>query len=171
MQSLIIISAQFNDEHNAISIRRIETRYIDPDTGDYIQAVKEFPKTPAGQRTVLIPDMFSWIYDKINEINPDGEWLLMRKGERLYTYHIRNRLYRICEKLGLSRKSPHKVRKTYASILLDNKVDSKMVIGLMGHTDINTTKVHYYRNRKGMDKKLAILNSIPDLNLMNACSD
>ena len=161
----------FNQEHNAISIKRTETRYKDPETGKYVQEVKEFPKTPAGWRTVLIPDVFSWLYTELRKANTFGEWVLMIDGKRLETYRIRNRLYRICKKHNIPNISPHKARKTYASILLDNKVDSKMVIGLMGHTNIATTEIHYHRNRKGMDKKLAILNSIPDLNLMNACSD
>ena len=44
-------------------------------------------------------------------------------------------------------KSPHKIRKTYGSILLDNHIDNKLIIEQMGRTDIRCTEEHYHRNR------------------------
>ncbi|MBR1598891.1 MAG: site-specific integrase [Lachnospiraceae bacterium] len=164
----------FNDTHNAFTIRRTETRYINPlntEKDEYITEVKFFPKTEAGLRTVLIPDSFGWIYAELRKLNLAGEWVFMANDSRIVADKVRKRLYKVCDKVGIPRKSPHKVRKTYASILLENKVDNKMVIGLMGHTNITTTEIHYHRNRKGMERKLAVLNSIPDLNLMKVSND
>lgn len=69
---------------------------------------------------------------------------------------MRRRTERVCDKLGIVRKSPHKVRKTYRSILLDNK----LIRDLMGHTDILCTEGHYHRNRKTIESKSELLNDI-----------
>lgn len=75
---------------------------------------------------------------------------------------IRKRLYRICDEVGIKRRSPNKMRKTYASILLDNKIDVNLVESMMGHTQITTTEMHYHRNRKSELKKQEILSQIPE---------
>lgn len=73
------------------------------------------------------------------------------------------RLNRLCEKINVYHKSPHKIRKTYGSILLDNHIDNVLIVGQMGHTDIVTTENHYHRNRKTLEKKTKILSGIPEL--------
>ena len=75
---------------------------------------------------------------------------------------MRARLWRICKKLGIYNKSPHKIRKTYGSILLDNHIDNKVIIDQMGHTDILCTEEHYHRNRKSIDVKSQLISSIPE---------
>lgn len=72
---------------------------------------------------------------------------------RIKTYSFRKRLYSICDKTGIARKSPHKIRKTYASILRDNQVSEKFITDLMGHTDIQCTNQFYAHNRKTNEKK------------------
>lgn len=101
---------------------------------------------------------------------------LYEKGKRLTTVSFRNRQYRICKKIGCYPKSPHKLRKTYASLLSDYNVDPKMTIEQMGHTNISCTQGHYFRNRKSLSTKTAILSSIPELqiaqkNNQNLCPD
>ena len=46
---------------------------------------------------------------------------------------------------------------------MDNHIDSRMIIGQMGHTNISTSEVHYHRNRRTIEKKSSILSNIPDL--------
>ncbi len=52
----------------------------------------------------------------------------------------------LCNKIGIQQKSLHKVRKTYATKLLNAGVPEKLIIKQMGHTDINTTKEYYWFN-------------------------
>lgn len=149
----------------AIHIRRTETRYKDSE-GHEVYEIKEFPKTPAGVRTVVIPLSCQWIIKEIRKINPFGEFMFERKtSSRIKTYSFRWRLYRICEKIEIVKKSPHKVRKTYASILLDNKIPEKNVIEQMGHTDISCTKQSYSKNRKTNETKAELLDTIPDFHI------
>lgn len=150
-------------------IKRTETRYR-KDSEHFVYDINEQPKTPAGYRTVIIPESQKWIAEKIRMINPSGDFIFIdKKGERMHAEHIRCRLRRNCQKLNISaRKSPHKIRKTYGSILLDNGVDRKLIEGQMGHTNIITTEQFYHRNRKRLDEKQAILNNIPEFaNIMH----
>ncbi len=59
-------------------------------------------------------------------------------------------------------KSPHRIRKTYGSILFDNHIDNKLIMEQMGRTDIRCTEEHYHRNRKNLDKKSSIISEIPE---------
>ena len=101
-------------------------------------------------------------------MNPFGEYIFVNNhGERLTTNCFRRRLERVCKWVGVYHKSPHKIRKTYGSILLDNNVDKNLVIQQMGHTDIVITENHYHRNRKSIEKKVEILSAIPDFQCLN----
>ena len=108
-------------------VRRTETRYKDSVTGEYHHEVKEYPKTPAGIRTVIIPEKYRWVIRKLRQINPFRDYIFSyANGKRMQTQAIRKRVYSLCDKLGINRKSPHKIRKTYGTILLDNHIDEKI---------------------------------------------
>lgn len=147
-------------EEQSIKIRRTETRYYVNKKAVY--EVKEFPKTAAGVRSVAIPNDYKWILKRIRSMNPFGEFVFMRNGERLKAFSFRNRLRLVCEKTDSVQKSPHKIRKTYGTILMDNHVDNRLAMGQMGHTDISCTENHYHRNRRDIDTKVSILSSIPE---------
>ncbi len=149
-------------EGKGINIRRTETRYKDRETGITQYTVKDFPKTSASVRTVMIPDGYSWIYEKLKHYNSNGDYIFMKKGKRMTTNTFRHRMYRVCKKLDIYKKSPHKARKTYGSILLDNNVDKQTVKDQMGHVDILVTETHYHRNRKKLEQKQAIVSQLPE---------
>lgn len=147
-----------------LKIRRTETRY-QAEKGKNAYEIKDFPKTAAGARYVIIPENCLWIMKKLKAMNPFTEFIFMKQDKRLHTASFRNRQYSICKKIGCYPKSPHKLRKTYASLLSDYNVDPKMTIEQMGHTNISCTEGHYFRNRKSISTKTAILNSIPELQI------
>ena len=147
---------------NTFKIRRTETKYVDED-GKYVYGIKDCPKTEAGIRTVILPKSYTWIANKLKLYNPFGEYIFVESGDRrLTTNCIRRRMERVCDKLGIIRKSPHKARKTYGSILLDNGIDNKLITDVMDHTDIMCTEGHYHRNRKTIERKTEILSDIPE---------
>lgn len=147
---------------NVIHVGNTETRYKD-NSGKTVFEVKETPKTDAGIRNVIVPKDYMWIIKKMRLLNPFGEFLMMKNGTRVKTYSVRRRLYDVCEKTNIHKKSPHKIRKTYGTILMDGNVDSMLIIGQMGHTDIQCTEKHYHRNRKDNDMKTEILSKVPGL--------
>lgn len=153
-------------EEDYFKIRRTETRSFND--GHYIYEVKEYPKSNAGVRNVVIPEDYLWLYEKIKVLNTTGGYVFRNeKGERLTTVAIRRRLERICKKLNIYHKSPNKIRKTYGSILLDNNVDKRLIIGQMGHSEIACTETHYHRNRRSVDNKRKIVSNIPEFKILN----
>lgn len=156
-----VVALKHSDFDNCcFKIRRTETRY--KENGEYVCRIKEFPKTQAGVRTAIVPEEYDWLIKKIQILNPFSEYIFVKNGTRIHTQSVRMRLKRICEKLHIYQKSPHKIRKTYGSILLDNKIDARLIIGQMGHTNILCTENHYHRNRRGIERKQEILSAIPE---------
>lgn len=96
--------------------------------------------------------MISWNQDYYN-------------GRRINSEKARERLERINKELGIVQKSPHKLRKTYGTILLDTGLDNRLVTDVMGHSTIAVTEKSYHRNRKTLDRKCAIVSSIPEFQL------
>jgi len=142
---------------NVIHVHRTEICY--EEGGKRIFAVRDFPKTEAGIRDVIFPEKYAKYLRKAMQTS-SGEYLLEIDGERIRTYQFRNRLKVVCKNANVVSKSPHKIRKTYASILIDSGVSESVIISQMGHTDIKTTKGFYYRNRKGEEKKREVIDSL-----------
>ena len=150
------------ESFRAINIRRTETKYRDKD-GKTHYDVKDFPKTQAGVRTIVLPSEDCWMLKRLVELSQCNEYLMVENGSRLHTEAVRRRLYKICKDLDIYPKSPHKIRKTYGTILLDSGVDNRLILDQMGHASIGTTERHYHRNRRNIDAKQNILNRIDDL--------
>lgn len=145
-----------------LHIRRTEIFYKGDD-GKNVYEVRDFPKTAAGIREVILPSSAEWVLKEIRKRNPFGEYLFEKNGERIRTYTFTSRLKTICRKLGIVNKSLNKIRKTYGTILLDSGVEESLVIAQMGHTDIKTTKRYYYRNRKNLQQKSEVIDKVSGL--------
>lgn len=149
-------------DDDIVRVRRTETRWIDKD-GHYVYEVADHTKTSAGNRDVVVPELFTEYYEKIKNLNPYGEYVFCNgKGERYTTVAIRRRLERVCKTTEVYKKSPHKIRKTYVTMLLDSNVDKKFITKQVGHTNILCSEEHYHRDRKGVELKKAILNQVPE---------
>lgn len=138
---------------NEIHIQRTEVNYKD-ENGVKIKAIKEFPKTDAGDRYVFLTTKSLDVLDKIRKLNPCGEYIFQRpSGHRIeetaFDFHIR----RACRKLGILTRSMHKIRKTYGTTLIDGDVDEYIIAEQMGHKDIKTTKEYYYYSNKSEKKR------------------
>ncbi len=127
-----------------IHIQRTEVTYKDAETGERVCTVQDFPKTEAGDRLVFIPPSAIALLDKIIDMNPDGEYLFEKEGKRIRSSCFNRRLQVVCDKLGIPRRSMHKLRKTYITKLLDDGVNEKIVADQSGHKDPNFTKSVYY---------------------------
>lgn len=148
-----------------IIVRRTESSWSDEDHHLHC-IVKNLPKTQAGKRRVPIPLQGDWIIDALRRLNPDGEYVFMLGGSRTRTIYFRKAMEKACDAVGIKRRSPHKIRKTYASILLDNNIGEKMVIENMGHTNIETTNNSYARRRKNSKQRLEVVSAIPEFDMM-----
>ena len=160
-----IVALKHEDvEDGYIKVRRTETRYKDA-SGHYVTTIKDYPKTKAGVRNIVIPDETGWIETKLKLLNPFGEYIFIqpKNGERMKAQAVRRRLQQLCTKLKIYQKSPHKIRKTYGTILMDANADDNLLLQQMGHVDRNISERYYHRNRKSIEQKRKILEKIPDL--------
>ncbi len=148
---------------NAIKIHRTEITYRNDD-GQIVFEIRDYPKTEAGIRTVFVPTEFASIVHRLKLINGNFEYVFWdnANGKNIRASQIRKRLYLMCKKMGIKKKSPHKLRKTYVSILLDNGVDKRLVQDVAGHAQISTSERNYHRNRKSDQKKEEILSGLPE---------
>lgn len=144
---------------NKIRITKTEICY-EARKEKYVYEVRDFPKTEAGIRDVRVQDDFIFFLKKAVQMASGQQWLFQKNGERMKTYQFQCRLRYICKKLNMPVKSPHKIRKTYASCLIDNGVPEDIIISQMGHTDIETTKNHYYYDHYDDTEKDKIFSNI-----------
>ncbi len=154
-----------NIGENYIIVEDSETRYRTENGTVYTE---DETKTEKSERTIVLPEGCEWICQRLKELNPDGEFVFVNKKGRMTTNCFRRRLERVCKKVGVVQKSPHKIRKTYVSILLDEKCDNRLVTDQAGHVDISMSEGAYHRNRKTVEKKSKILGSIEEFKLVKA---
>ncbi len=163
-----VVSLRFDDiEGNCIHVHRTETRYHDGE--HWVYKVDDKPKTEAGDRKVPIPDDYLWILDECKRLNPDGEYIFSYRGKRITTHSLRKQVYKVCDKIGIEHKGPHKSRKTYLSILMESGMPDYMITRVAGHTNIKTTEAFYLRDI-GYGKEAEVINSIPEMHAKRKAS-
>lgn len=135
-----------NRKNNSLCIRRSLVEGAD---GKY--KVEDYLKKNAKPRTIVVPDSVFDTVDMISRIRntkansrcepeeANTNWLFNVK----YPGNVDRKLYRICDDLGLVRRSLNKLRKTHISILLNNGFDLDFVRKRAGHTNIQTTLNNY----------------------------
>lgn len=136
---------------NILTVNKTEVRYKD-ENGKYIFEVRDNAKTDAGNRDVVLSTDALKTIRKIKQLNPFGRYLFEKNGRRVSEKAFMCKIYRVCDALHIRRRSMHKVRKTYATKLLNANVDERIIINQMGHTDISCTKQFYYFNNKTLNE-------------------
>jgi Site-specific recombinase XerD len=138
-----------------LHIQRQEIKYKNPVTNKCTHEIKEFPKSDAGNRYVIITDSAIATIERVKLLNPNSEFMFAVNGKRILTNSYNDGIARVCKELNIARKSMHKIRRTYGTTLLDNNVDDSVIMEQMGHSDISTTKKFYYYSNKNQKSKEA----------------
>ena len=102
--------------------------------------VVEHTKTNRDRFVVLVPKAINIL----QKIGHTGDYIFMRDGERLTSRQIAYVLEKYAERQGLSTKSTHKMRKTFASNLNASGVPLDCIRELLGHSNLNTTLGYIY---------------------------
>ncbi len=121
----------------------------------------------AKERTVVLNPNAQRIIQNILSQH-DSEWLFPSKEDTadwMRSYHFDKAIRAVCRRLDIPERSMHKLRKTYASYMLDatsknEKMTEKLVQEQLGHADIATTKRFYHYNLHDEAEKDSILGSV-----------
>ncbi len=83
------------------------------------------------------------LYSKFTDSDARVAFFLSNKGLRLYPKAVYNIVSQYIEKVSdIERKSPHIIRHTFATHLLNRGADLKAVKELLGHENLSTTQIY-----------------------------
>lgn len=102
--------------------------------------VVEHTKTNRDRFVVVIPKAIA-ILEKIEK---EGTYIFMRDGERITSIRIATILRKFARYQGMTLKSSHKIRKTYASNLNASGVPLDCIREMLGHSSLSTTLGYIY---------------------------
>jgi site-specific recombinase XerD len=112
--------------------------------------VTEKPKSAASHRVIVLSpkhvEVIARYMQETNRSAVDAEapLFISQKGGRLVSSNFRNRIWQpLVKAAGLEGLKIKDMRKTAATNLLQNGLDTKTVTAVMGHEDIRTTLNHY----------------------------
>ena len=150
----------FNENNPMLHI--VQTRVVVDDV-EYIKP----PKTEAGKRDIPIPKPLVQILKKAEleykanklkygkEFKDSGYVLTKPDGEAYrpdgVSIHYERFMYKVEEEHGIPYKSLHKLRHSYATLLIDGGANPKVVQENLGHEDITMTLgtyAHAYTDRR-----------------------
>lgn len=145
---------------NYLDIHRMESGVFETKDGiEYKRVaveVVEYTKSEAGERRIIVPTYGMRLIEIVKEINrhnhTDGGYLFNKKGERIKESAVSWRLQKYCKHLNILYKSPHKIRKTYISTLIDDGLNIDTIRRLAGHEDERTTYGSYCYDRHSSEQ-------------------
>ena len=88
-----------NLKNKTIHIQRTEITYKDQEKNHCVTEVRDYPKTEAGDRYIIITDNAVKTLIAILRINPFGEYLFEENGRRIRENGFGRRITRICDLL------------------------------------------------------------------------
>lgn len=144
-----------------IHISKTEIHYKNPETLKNFISIQETPKTEAGNRDILISREGAEVLDLILSLYPTTNgYLFEDNGERITSRGFSNALAKICNTLDIPPRSMHTIRRTYGTLLLKNDVPAPFIEKQMGHSNIQVTYSHYYKDNDTTDIHMSKINSI-----------
>lgn len=105
---------------------------------------------------VLDSVLKSYLHRRNSEFGDDangGPLFLTKKGGRIYTRLVYRVVHSHIEMVStITRKSPHVLRHTFASVLLKNGADLLAIKELLGHTSLAATQVYLHTDFEQLTK-------------------
>ncbi len=84
----------------------------------------------------------------LNKLNRHDAVFLNYQGNRISRQSFWKFLTKHCEEVGVQKHiNPHKLRHSFATHMLENGVDLRLVQELLGHEDISTTQIYTHINK------------------------
>ena len=109
----------------------------------------------------LSPLLIDELNQYISTLDQSKEYLFPGKNNTLSPRNIQKLLEKSAEKAGINRQvSPHKLRHSFATHLLDSGVDIRVIQVLLGHSSISTTQIYTQVSNTQLKKVKNPLDSI-----------
>ena len=152
-----LVALHYSDvKGDTLHVQRQEIKYKDED-GKTVLEIVDYTKTESGNRYIVLTEHAKETIEAMKQYS-HGD-IMMEREVRIRCSTINRELYKVCKRCGLQPRSMHKIRKTYATTLIDASVDDSIVMEMMGHSDITTTRKFYYYSRSGEERKREQVNS------------
>lgn len=145
--------------NKTIHVHRTETTYKNRDTKKYVSEVTDTTKTENGERFIVVDKETINFLRILYQISGKEEYLFTVNGNRIRGNAVRRKLERICNAVGITYRSPHKLRRTYATELEKNGVPKSVIISQMGHSDFKTTEKYYIFDNTELEKRQEIISN------------
>lgn len=146
----------YDKENRLLHISKSEIRdYEEKENGSlvYVGTAISDPKKQASVRDILLTEEACKVLDMIIEINDsngqqDGNYIFVYNQKRIQTGAVLKSLYKLCDELGIERRSTHKIRKTTLTKMLDvcikqDVADISAIRMFAGHVDESTLMKNY----------------------------
>lgn len=110
------------------------------------------------QRSIpLNSDARKVIQDWMNirpQVNNDFVWVAVESEEEgaLSSRSMQRAIYRLGQQAGLENLTPHMLRHTFAKNLVDSGVGLEKVAALLGHSNLNTTRVYITPSQQDLEQ-------------------
>ena len=119
--------------------------------------IVEYTKSDSGDRWIPLSNKALEYIQRIDDImsqyyNRVGDYLFLSEERTINEHAVNKQLIRGCEHIGITPRSTHKIRKTYASTLYRNGIPVSIISKLLGHVDESTTLKHYIFNIENSDE-------------------
>lgn len=157
------VALKFSDiEYGKIAIQRMEEKVHIFDGENFksagVQIVEHLKKENDSEyRFISLTDVAKEIIRKAKELNPNGEFIFERNGERLTARAVTYWLSKYCRDAGITYKSPHCTRRTTASRLSTEGMPLDKIRDILGQVDESTTLSYIY-NPNTEQENLDIMN-------------
>lgn len=145
---------------DTLIVQRTEIKYKN-EHGEWIEEVRNFTKGRDGIRQVVLTDEAQRYMNRLYEYtgSRDG-YVFLRDGKRIKAAWLSNKVDTLCRCAGVRFRSFHKMRKTYATKLENAGVSDIVKIKQLGHTEILTTKKHYFYSNEQVADIKAVLEKV-----------
>lgn len=163
-ECLALTFDDFDADKHLVSINKMvvakNERLLNGSWSKRYYTVEDHVKGNGDARDVCITDDCFRIVEIIKKMHKEDNEKSSLLFPGVTPSNVQFKLYRLCDKLGQPRRSPHKCRKTYVSTLLNEAFDADFVREQVGHKELQTTLNSYAFSTTRADEQVEKLERV-----------